>query len=704
MKKILKDRYFIVSALFVLFGAVIISQLVDLQIVRGKEFNSSSRYVAMKDRPVPAARGRIFDRNGVPIAVNRESYTVYIANAELNDVQLNDMLFRLSNIFVKNGDPYNQSIGDYLLFSPLAFNSKKTEKQIIAWQKDKELFAMKDSEVKNTPEGLFQYLRDQVFKIDKKYTDEEAYRIMALRYEIKKSQWNFNTGKAICLAKGVDEKTVAEIEEQHHHFPGLITDVEPVREYIDAMWIAHVLGYTGPINEEQYANMKDQGYTRNDWIGQNGIEAAAERYLRGTNGTKKVEPFSTSVFDSMYTNEAIPGNDIILTIDMKLQKAAAESLERTINEIKHKGGNKNFGDANAGAAVAIDVRTGDILAMASYPTFDPLDFLHRDQPESAKRINQLWEEGQASPTLNRAISGLYAPGSTFKPLTAIAALEEGVITPEWKYLDRGYFDFSSNVRKFCLERPRSGHGYIDLQNALATSCNIYFYDIGVRASIEKIDKWAELFGLGEYTGVDLFNEYKGTRGNPQYKKDKFNDKWWPIADTAQTSIGQLYNRFTPLQIANYISTLANGGKKYKPHVIQRVVKYDGSIVNDRTPEYEQVPVKPENIEAIKQGMIAVNNSEDGTANAVFKNFPIMVAGKTGTPETGREKLGESSHGLYVCYAPADDPQIAVAVVIEHGVWGANAAPVAKDILTEYFGLNGNTVRETILPDEPVLAR
>jgi len=696
MKEKLKDRYVILAICFIVFGIIIAFQLVNLQVIHGKEYDEASQRKVLKERKVVAARGNILDRYGVPIAVNRQGFTVYIVKTDTNASDFNNMLLRLVNIFEKNNDTYNKRLGKYLTLNPITFNNKSWE-DIKKWQMDKDILGLKENELIKSPEEVFKYLRNK-FKIEDKYSNEDAYKIMGLQYEILLDKWKFDTGNSLCIAKDVSLNTVAEIEEKHHLLPGVTTDIEPMRRYVDAVTAAHIIGYVRGITAEQFEKLQQEGYNRNDIIGQTGIEYAAERYLRGIDGQKKVEvDTSGRLTEELYGKPAIPGNDVILTLDMNLQKVAMESLDRVIKEIREKGGKNNFGDANAGAVVALDVNSGEVLAMASYPSYDPSIFLEgSDNKDAQKAIADLNDpKNESTSEFNRAIQGAYAPGSTFKPLVAIAGLEESVITPDTEIIDNGHENIG-NMDFYCLEYKMGlgAHGRLKLERALATSCNIYFHILGYRTGIDNIDKWAKFFGLGELTGIDIPGERKGIRANKESKRELRNDDWRP-ADTAQTAIGQFDNLYTPLQLANYISTIANGGKHFKPFLIKKVLKYDGSIVNETQPEFEQVPVKPETINAVKQGMVAVTNSTDGTAVDAFKDFPFKIAGKTGTAETGRE-ANHSSNALFVCYAPAEKPEIAVAVVVERGAWGANTAPIAKDVLAEYFGLNNREKPDDVI--------
>lgn len=692
---------------FVMFFFIIIMRLVNLQIVEGEKYNIDSQRRVLKESTITAPRGKILDRYGVPIAVNRQGFTVEIVKTNVDTQQLNEMLYKLAMIFEKNNIGYKDSLTKYLTFAPVTFNGKPIE-EIKSWETNKDRLGItKESDIQTTPQGLFKYLREEKFKIDAKYSDEQAYKIMKLRYEILIDNWNFSTGGTVLLATDVGIQVIAEIEERHHEFSGVITDVEPMRQYLDAGDEAHVLGYVRAINATQLESLKDEGYESNDIIGQTGIEKAAERYLRGKDGKKSIEvDISGRLTEQQESVPAIPGSDVVLTLDANIQKVAMESLKRNIEKIRVKGDKNNFGDANAGALVALDVNTGEVLAMASYPSFDPQVYLAGSEDKAAQLTITELNKDVNKPQFNRAIQGIYAPGSTFKPLVAIAALEEGIITPSQRIRDPGTWTVPAGGWTFkCLEFPNVGHGWLDLKKALETSCNIFFHMVGYNTGIDKLDKWAGYFGLGKKTSIDLPNEVAGYMSSKEVKKLLHDNDDWRPADTAQVSIGQFDNAFTPLQIASYISTIANGGKKYKPYIVKRVIKYDGSIVNETKPTFEQVPVKASTIAAVKEGMVAVTQSIDGTAKDYFTDFPYEVAGKTGTAQTAGKLATHSSNALFVAYAPADNPKIAIAVVVERGAWGSNTAPIARDVLDAYFGLKkANTGDVSLKPEEPVFTQ
>jgi len=698
MKEKIFNRYNIFEALLVFVTLLMILTLVNLQIVNGEQYDLQSQKRVLSESKIPAPRGNILDRNGVPIAVNRESYAVQIYKPGLKGDELNAMLLKLADILEKNGDSYNEKLSAYLTINPIDFGSeiKGDEAKIKKWKQDM-VGKGKSIDFLTDAQSVFNWFREEKFGINSEYTDEQAYKIMAIRYDIlMDGYYTVNT-----IASDVSRESVAEIEERHDEFPGVTITTVPYRKYIDGDLVAHVLGYVGPIYTEEYEELKKQGYTLNDTIGKTGIEAAAEKYLRGTNGIKRVErDINGRVTRELEGKPVEPGSDVYLTIDMNLQKVAMESLIKNIEYIKTKEERENYHDAFAGAVVVIDVNSGEVLAMVSYPSYNPTAFLESKSNKEMKNLVNQWQTDSVNlPLYNRAIAGVYAHGSTFKPIVGLAALAEGVISTQNSYrFDPGYLNVEGQ-HFTCLEYPGYGHGTLDLRNALATSCNIYFYNIAMELGLDSLNKWVKKFGLGEKTGIDIAGEVQGMRAS----RENY-DGVWGLANTARVGIGQFNQYYTPLQIANYIATIANGGKRYTPHLIKQAVRYDGTIVEGSTYSkgYEQIDIAPEIINAVKEGMEAVANSAEGTASYAFTDIPIKVAGKTGTAETGRKN--ESSNALFVAYAPAENPQIAITIVIEKGAWGTNCAPIAADIVKEYFGLNDPPVSDTATADEAVFVK
>ncbi|MBR4723534.1 MAG: penicillin-binding protein 2, partial [Clostridia bacterium] len=360
------------------------------------------------------------------------------------------------------------------------------------------------------------------------------------------------------------------------------------------------------------------------------------------------------------------------------------SLERNIKNIAAQGaqnGHQNHGeDACAGAAAVIDVNTGEVLALATYPNYDPQTF---------SKDYELLSQDDAKPLWNRAISGAYTPGSTFKPLTAIAALSTGAITANETITCEGVYRFYEDYQPKCWiwSEQHLTHGPINVSQAIVESCNYFFYETGRRTGINAISEYARKFGLGEKTGIELTEEVSGNVSSPEYKKTLYKDEKeqkWVAGDTIQTAIGQSYSSFTPIGLANYIASIANGGNRYKVHIIKSVrSSKDGSSVYEEKPTIiENVNVPEDILKTVKRGMLGV--TDEGSAKQIFDGYPINVGGKTGTAQISKKS---SNNALFVSFAPFEKPEIAVAVVIEHGYRGANAAYVARDIYDEYFGLN-----------------
>ncbi|MCK5759163.1 MAG: penicillin-binding protein 2 [Clostridiales bacterium] len=689
MKKsaLLTNRYIIILIVIIIAVAAMIIKLYDMQIINGSEYSLQSSKKVTHTFTIKAPRGLVYDRNGLPLAFNRESNDIYLTKAYTVDAKLNKSLLLLSNIFEENNEDYLHSFDRYVLRYPVIFNPDQTIEEIIEWQKNPDLLNISAKYTKKSAKELILILRKE-FEIDDIYTDDEAYKIICMRYEILKNRWNYRTGGRIPIATDVSVESIALISEHMHDIQGVIIQKKMVREYEDVSDVAHVLGYVGSIAPDR---LPKEGYDAKDVIGIDGIEKFAEDFLRGKDGYMEVEADQSTgrILAKIDGYDEVAGNDVTLTIDMELQKVAMKAMEDTIASIISKyDGKINYGDASAGATVAIDVKTGELLVMASYPTYDPGWFIHDDE-ESQEKLMDALTDSFGLPTFNRALQGRYTPGSTFKPIVAIAALESDELeyNAESTVLCDGHYEWDG-WDYYCHEYVSSGgwftHGELTISEGIKTSCNLVFHKLGLEAGIDDIDKWAEQFGLGSGTGIDLFGEAVGIRSNREYKYSTFDEKWWS-ADTGQTSIGQLYNNFTPLELAVYVSALANGGEKLTPYVIKDVKSPDGEVIYEGKKSFEKIVWSDETYRIIREGMDSV--TLDGTASKVFEDdYPISVAGKTGTAETGHE-ADESSNGLFICYAPVEDPQIAIVIVIENGVWGSWAAPVAKEILNAYFGIN-----------------
>ena len=634
-----KLRGRIVYAGIIIVIIVIVSRLITLQIVQGQDYLEVSQNRLVKTMPIKAPRGEIFDRYGRPLVTNRMGFSVVFQREYIEAASLNDLILR--TIKVIEG-PYF----DTLPISP---------------EPPYEFVAGRTMEYESATAAM-QALAEK-YKVDVTLPDSDMRKIVGVRYEME--QRGFSASTPYTFAQDVSMVAVTKIKEQRVDFPGVLIMAEPIREYVNGTILAHVLGRVGPIYPEEYAELKNKGYRMNDVVGKDGIEKILEEDLKGADGVLSIQQsVSGQMSSSRETIPAMAGNYVVLTIDSELQRVLEKSLAENIERAKQAA---NSYDASAGAAVVIDVNSGDILAMASYPTFDPARF--------NETFNQL-NSDPLRPMVNRAISGAYAPGSTFKILTAIAGLEEGIITPQTTILDEGKYKFYKDYQPACWIWNSSGvtHGYENVVGAIRDSCNYFFYDVGRRLTIENIKKYGDLFGLGQKTGIEIPGEVPGIFASKESKKS------WVLGDTLQAAIGQSDHMFTPIQLANYIATVANGGTRYETHIVKAVKSYVSTAGGkDIMPNViTEIDIKPQNYSAVMEGMKAV--SESGTAANVFSSYGMEVGSKTGTASVP----SGSDNGIFVAFAPYDDPQIAVAIVVEHAGSGNKIAPIARDIFDAYM--------------------
>ena len=421
-----------------------------------------------------------------------------------------------------------------------------------------------------------------------------------------------------------------------------------------------------------------------------------EEYLRGKDGVKQVDMTVDGTSSGEYiSQEAIAGSDVVLTIDANLQEAAEQQLEENIMKIR----NGELGSAyyaKSGAVVVMNVQTGEILALASYPDYEPQLFIKGISTEKWNEYNQ--EEVKA--LFNRAVQGSYAPGSIFKMATAIAALESGVIDTEERVLDRGIYPEGNRPHCWIYDDYGTTHGWVNVEDAIKHSCNYYFYEVGKRMGIDTLDKYASYFGLGKKTGIELMGETSGTLASKEVHKEVTGEDWY-LGQTFNAAIGQGYNDFSPLQMAKYISMLTNGGKQIKPTLIKTIINPDGtevpreeieSFANQKTGYVEEstedVQIHQEYLDAILEGMRSVTEETGGTAYSRFRDFEIPVGGKTGSTEAG-----DNINAWFAGFAPYDNPEIAVVVMVENGGHGNYTAEVVREIIREYFGINAGNVTE-----------
>ena len=629
-------------------------RLVKMQIVEGEAYQAlaNSSYVRLQEEP--AARGEIVDRYGRPLAVNRVGYNITFDRAFLPQGEENEVILRLTEIMEGTEDEWIDRL-PITLQEPFAY-LEGYEGQVTRLKNRLGLGEYA------TAQDAMHWLTDRYGLED--YTPEEARKIAAVRYEME--QQGFNLSTPYTFAEDVQSSTMIKVEERGFELPGVGATQSAVREYVEPDLAPHLIGQIGPIYAEELEQLQDEGYSGTDLIGKSGIEQAYEEELRGTDGTRQITVSSTGdILDITTTKEPIPGNTIMLTIDRDLQRVAQEALKAQIKNLQATAAEGRGKEADSGAVVAIEVATGDVLACATYPSYS-LDTYNQDYSQLASDpLRPLW---------NRALYGTYRPGSIFKPNVAVAALTEGVITPDTIVNCTRIYTYYDDYQPSCLYY----NGPINVVGALQVSCNYFFYDVGRQLGIDKIAEYATRFGLGQPTGIELPEE-TGHAATPELKLELTGEEWVP-GDTLQAAIGQQENQFTPLQLANYTATLANNGTRMKVNLVRAIKSADfEETIYDRVPQVVEQIDSPDAFETVRQGMILAS-LPGGTSSATFGDYPISVASKTGTPETSAVMVNST----YICYAPAEDPVIAVAVVIEKGWQGYTGAPVAKAIFDEYF--------------------
>lgn len=678
-------RFNIVTILAYAIGIVLIVQLFNLQVINGESYREQSNTRLSRVSTIKAARGSILDRSGNELAGvktenNIEIYKTNISNDELNEAALN--LVNLMNQYqISYTDNFPISI------NPFTFTISGDE-----LSKFKKKFKIEENA---DAETVFYKVKDK-YQI-KNDNIEDIRKIIAIRYIITTT--GYSATKSITIATNVSDEVVAQISERNSDFPGISIETKAARTYLAGSMAAHVIGYTGKIKEEEYKANKDD-YDIDDIIGKTGIEYVFEKYLKGTDGEKQKEMAVDGTITGEYVSKnAIAGSDVVLTIDSNLQKTTEESLENCINKIKNGGFSQRY-DAQGGAAVVMNVNTGEVLATASYPTYEPQWFVGGISQENWAYLR----DDTRHPQLNKAIQSTYAPGSTFKMVTAIAGLETGVITTKEKINDTGiYKKYNSEWKCWYYTSYHRGHGYQNVTQALQHSCNYFFYETGDRMGIDNLSKYALHFGLGNKTGIELPNEKSGAAASKETYAKIRNGATMGPGDTLNASIGQGDNNFTPMQIAKYISSIANGGTVVNPTIIKSVLNSDGTEVSkDEIRKYtneklgivdtdDGITISDESIEVAKEGMRMAASEAGGTAYNIFKNFNIEVAGKTGSAEAGKDSNGKDLvNAWFVCFAPFDNPEVAVVVMIENGGHGNYAAEVARDVLIQYFGMNEST--------------
>lgn len=474
------------------------------------------------------------------------------------------------------------------------------------------------------------------------------------------------------IKSNVGPDIVTKIEERRHELPGVMIEIQPVRTYNNNSFAAHLFGYVSEINDVELEKRKVDGYKPGDIIGKFGLERVYDKELRGIDGGGQTEVnVSGRPVQVLGKKEPIPGQNLTLTIDYRIQKAAEAAVDETLKYLQTK---TEFTNAHAASVVAINPKTGEILAMVSRPAFDPNQFAGGISEKNWKAIN----ENPFHPMDNKAISGEYPPGSVFKIVTGTAALELKKVGPEEKILDAG--------RHWLIDKGNAhgeALGWISFHQALAKSDNVYFYEMGNRLGIDNLEKYARMFGLGAFTGINLAGESDGLVANRRYKEKVYGEEWY-LSETFDAAIGQGFHLVTPLQQAQLIAQVASGGLRYRPLLVKQITSPDGKVLKTFEPELVgKVDISPTTLELVRRALHDVAE-EGGTAGYLFQDFPVQIAGKTGTAENPHG----ADHGWFVAYGPYDDPTVAVAVVVEQGGYGGSSAGViAKKVFEAAFNIN-----------------
>lgn len=616
----------------IVISVIFIATLFNLQIVNGENYREQSEKRMLRTKNITAPRGEIYDRNGVILATNKLSYDVELYKVRVSTKEQNDGILRLVEILNENSDkvystfPVNDDLN--------GFNFENTEEEQ-KWKKE-----MKLDSTLTFDQVIDKYIEKYELQ---DYSDNRLNQIKMIEIKYEANLNGYSLFNSATIAKDISQKSVAKIGEEKYKIYGISIVSVPKRYYPNGNLLSHTIGYVSKISSTEYEKKKEQGYNVNSVIGKAGIEQSFEKYLRGNDGVIKEETDTLgNVSSQTETTEAKSGDNVTLTIDYRLQKVAEESLLNTINGLQNGTlVGKKFSDANAGAVVVLDVDSGEVLASASYPTYDINSLIGGI---SIKDWNAL-QNNSLHPMVNRVVSGIYSPGSTFKMLVGMAGLMNGKITVDEKYYDPGIYPYGYHPKCWLYTDRHMTHGWINIEGAIKGSCNCYFYEVGRRIGISEIVKYAKLFGLGQKTGIELSGEAAGTIAGADDKSEDGLKSPWYLGDTLSAAIGQSGSSYTPIQLANYIATIANGGKLNKVSLIKSV---DNEVagtsesladINKYTSEYtgvnfeeKDLNINSEYIDAIKKGMLSVTSETGGTSYIVFKNSDIQVAGKTGTAQ------------------------------------------------------------------------
>ncbi len=664
-------RLYVLGSLLALALVVYIGVLYDIQINQHDYYLARSIRTITQEETVEASRGVITDRSGREMVSSRSSYNLTFDSSALDEGEdENEAILRLvklcqsQDVAWVDNLPITKTAPFSYTFTSLTELNETQRNRFTAFLRDQLEVVPEDTTAEDitadclsslglSAHAMVERLR-QEFKVPVAFSLNEARSVIGVQYELSIRKLMNTT--AYAMVEDIDTQMISLLNDGD--YDGAKITASSVREYKTTN-AAHILGTVTPIWAEEYDALKEQGYSGNDRIGRSGVEAAFEQYLRGTDGKRIVSTNAAGKITGEYYEKAPqPGNTVELTIDLSLQQAVESALAEAVADMNAEDGDETRG---AGAAV-IQVGTGEVLALASYPTYDPAAY-NRD-------YNSLLAN-PANPLLNRATQGAYVPASTLKPLVAVAALETGATTPSEKIKDTGKWYYPGDPNSWLWCWNHSGHGWVNATTAITNSCNYYFATMGYRMGMDTLREYLTAFGLGQSTGIEIGDREGILPENPPGE----NQAPW-------AAFGQGNQLYTPLQLANYVATLVSGGKHCQPHLLKAVKSYDNTqilAVGDSTPT-NVVEMKDSTLQAVKEGMLGYTQP-GGQVYSYFKDCVVTAGAKTGTAQLGG---GTTNNGVFVCFAPYDDPQIAVSIVIEHGNAGAALASTAVKILNAYF--------------------
>ena len=687
----MNKRTFYFGVIIVMIFMVLASRLAFLQIVQGRDYYQQAENNRIDFKSIGAPRGKIFTTNGDILVSNKMAYSVSLKLKELEEEQdVKKVIAGLTDkLQIDNDEIINKMLKEMIDGKVLVKDNLNSEEKTLLTENMKKLPGMKieqelDEEENVVREYLILNLRNVNTINLKKSCHNLADLFEDINYQelvIKVIDKGYASKEIVLIKRNLTQEEMVILEESSSELPGIVIEKVSIRDYVYDSLGSHIIGYMGAISKNELQRYSDLGYKGNDYIGKTGLEKEYEKYLRGQNGREEIEVDRLNHrIRTLKVNSPLPGANIFINVDIELQKKVEEILEQNLAQLRDEAKNDPETDVlpTGGAVIVMNPKNGKILSMTSKPNFDLNLFANGISFKDLQRLNT----DERKPFLNRAIKPQYT-GSIFKLVTATAALEENVITKDTIVEDKyGVYRIGKYSYKNWTWRP---FGELDVIDAIAHSNNIFFYKVAHQMYNQgmgglTVPKYAREFGLGKKTGIDLPEEEAGLVPDKDWKQRKKGTIWLP-GNSLHLSIGQGDLMTTPLQLINYVSAIGNGGKLYRPYIVDRIESYDGDMIREFEPEViGELPLSKKNLRTIRDGMLGVTTY--GTATKYFEDMPMVIGGKTGTAQTGHD----TNHGWFAGLAPFNDPEIAVLVFVENGMSSSNAVPIAKQIIKYYFDL------------------